>query len=248
MANISTLHEDEDLLIRGCRGSSSHLVLAFTGIGHQMGKLQRDEFVGTALGGAANSALFVTDKRRSWYSHPGLADRAVAQIARWRDAWQARTVSAIGNSMGGYGALLFSARVPMESCIAFAPQISMHRDVIREPRWPELRKGLGAALVRSADDLLATRCTYFIVFGADSPEDSAQAALLTPRPNVHRIDVPGSRHSVAEDLKTRGLSRDLIAAMFRRDRQRVDALLSTYDPRPGHPAAGESIQLRARGA
>ena len=70
----------------------------------------------------AASKYFVIDKERSWYEHSftQIVCRFHSVLAQYED------VVLIGNSMGGFGAMLFSGLLPnVRVAIAFTPQFSV---------------------------------------------------------------------------------------------------------------------------
>ncbi len=119
--DIKSLVDDDELRLRWMPGNSTSLVVVFSGVQHNVGGLPLDEFVGTASEGARNHVLFVSDVKCSWFSRPQLNTRILDAINTFIDTHQIQDVVAIGNSMGGYGAILFSDRLPFRIVAAFSP-------------------------------------------------------------------------------------------------------------------------------
>jgi hypothetical protein len=148
-------------------GQSSLSVLAFCGVGLNLGGMQTEEFR-TALGDNC-STYFIADTKRSWWNDgrvEKVIDRAISHaLLRTPDA----KFAAIGNSMGGCGALVaayLDGRIGR--CLAFAPQGDIrlsaqenqwmnYRKRIRQHRWPTfaLRPARGQAKIvfGATDDL-----------------------------------------------------------------------------------------------
>ncbi len=212
MTRPAVLVRNDDLLIRWLPGASRHLVLAFTGIQHGLGGVPLDEFIGSASDNARNHVLFISDLKRMWYSSARLVGEIVNSVKSFITGHKISKVTAIGNSMGGYGAILFAAHLPLSTVIAFAPQISMHPDVLNETRWSTGRPRFGEALPRSLESSIhACSARLFLFFGADSTGDIAQAALLPPTPRIKRFTLLNCGHNVAAFLKSAGLLRPVIS-------------------------------------
>jgi hypothetical protein len=111
---------------------SGGVLLSFTGVGHAMGGIdvQQPEFFGAGRG--FDNIIFVSDLTRSWGNHidfPLLAERVAPFIA-------GRRVFCIGNSMGGFLAILASRYIEIEASISFAPQYSINPETAPwEDRW-----------------------------------------------------------------------------------------------------------------
>jgi len=227
---VQTLVSDEELMIRWMPGSTSSLVLAFSGVRHGLGGLPMDEFAGTASDGSTAHVLFISDMLRSWYSRPGLVARIAAAARSFCAQQDIDRISIIGNSMGGYGAILFSQLLPVSAVAAFGPQVSMHPEVIREPRWRKFRPAFGPELLRSLEEpILASKAKIFVVFGGGDLLDRAQAALSPQSHNLFVHVVPRCDHNVVKNLKDQNLSKPLAQAMLQGNDEEVIRILKGFD-------------------
>jgi len=114
-------------------------LLSFTGVGHGMGgvNVQKAEFFGT--GRNFDNLLFLTDKTRSWGNLLDFDDIA-ARLAPFREGTE---LSAIGNSMGGFLAIVASRFMPMRRVVSFVPQFSVDPALVPwEFRWKEYREAI----------------------------------------------------------------------------------------------------------
>ncbi|ETX30588.1 alpha/beta hydrolase-fold protein [Roseivivax isoporae] len=222
---VRTLVADADLMVRALPGTNARLVLSFTGVQHGMGQIPADEFIGSAAGAGRNHVLFVSDLARTWFTRAGLQERIVDIVTHYAAEHGIADMAAIGNSMGGYGALLLSDRLPLSVVAAFAPQVSMDATVVAEPRWPEFRAGFGPDLPASvAGPVAAARGTVFVTMGAQDALDRRHMALLPEAAHVHRFLLRGCGHNTASFLKERGVIREVVAAMLAGEVDRVRAL------------------------
>ncbi len=197
-----TIFEDDGLRIAGLGGGTRTLFVAFTGIGHRLGALQREEFVRVAHAGGENSVLFVQDKTRSWYNEPSFAAKLEAIVAEWSP--RCGRLVTIGNSMGGFGAIVFARLLRAQTAIAFAPQFSVCPEVIpQETRWREFTSRIAAFRYPSAAEHMTGDCAYYL-FQGDGGKDWYQIGGFPIGPNVFQFVVPGGPHNLASVLKARG--------------------------------------------
>lgn len=206
------LHEDAALKVTAIdRPEARALVLCFTGIGHALGGIdtQRAEFVGTmaALGAAA---AFVFDKTRGWGNRVDFAKVAeiVAPIA------PGARILGLGNSMGGFNAILMSNFAPMEICVAFAPQFSVMPGVVPgETRWRDHVDRIDHFRFPSLDGQFNARTRYVTVNGDDEAE-RAHWSRFPALPNARHLVVRGLGHEAAAGLKAAGVLGPFLAAAF----------------------------------
>lgn len=210
--SIRTIHRNRVVRIRFLEGGSKILFVSFTGIGH--GGMHGDEFVGTAYDNGRNSALFVSDMQRLWYNHVNLAPRVMRTVWRVQQRLKPKKVVAIGNSMGGFGAILFSRMINADTVIAISPQFSVSDNVIpEEDRWLEYRKRI--KMYRYPDISYAFgKQTQYFVFSGTAPEERRHMDRLPDARNIHKFYVPGQGHSVAAALKENGLQKRIISSCY----------------------------------
>jgi hypothetical protein len=225
---ILTLVEDADLLIRHLPGETRRLVIAFTGIGHAMGGVQRDEFISIGSGAENNHVLFVTDRRRSWYSTAGIQESIIAEVHKLAKNLACDEILHIGNSMGGFGALLFAERIGARSAVGFVPQFTMNTAVIDETRWSQFREFMIPENLVSLDDFLHGETLTFAIFGEGSRKDVLhyQALSKIASLNTYLLDIGG--HDVSKLLKARGILRASIESMLSGDIQETHDIFSPY--------------------
>jgi hypothetical protein len=242
---IRLLYEDEALRIAGIgplvatgwfgtrlfsrRRTGGTLVASFTGIGAGMDVVQAEEFAGMASR-KDRSVVFVTDKQRSWYNAPGLYERVIAELQpHIRDAGRVVT---LGNSMGGFGALLFAAPLGARIALAFAPQASISGRIIpSETRWRKFIRAIDHIRFEHVGDHMDEERAYFVVHGGGG-DDIQQIEAFRPSGALHHYVVPGGRHNIAAELKAAGQLSPLIEAAMAGDPVSFDALARAAGAQP----------------
>lgn len=206
--NIEIVYEDADLLVQADRSSISSadtILTSFTGIGHGMGgiDIQRIEFAGTAR---RCGLIFVTDKNRSWGNN--LDPDNLAELLR--PMLGEKSVVTIGNSMGGFLALVFASIIGARVAIAFAPQFSVDPAIVPdEPRWMEYRKNVKTFRYPSLAGQLDRAVRYYTING-DTPLEKVHWTRFPTKENIHHFVVSGVGHDVALQLKKAGVLNRLI--------------------------------------
>jgi hypothetical protein len=210
-ARMEVLHEDEDVRVTVGRAESDQLTLCFTGVGHAMGgvDVQAEEF---RRASSAATAVYVIDKHRSWGNRidfPALAQR-IAPLAA------GCTVHALGNSMGGFLAILMSRFMPLRSVVAIVPQFSVCKAVVpSENRWDRYVDQIREWRYESLQGCFSPATDYYILAGYSAVE-ARQLDLFPSAANIHKIFFRGRRfeHNVAQELKAAGLLYPVIADCF----------------------------------
>lgn len=233
---METLYEDDDALIERLPGDGQRIVAVFSGIGSGFGGLQRAEFVGTASDGGKNTVLFLTDRRRSWFTTPGLVARMADMVRLELDRAGLAGCHTIGNSMGGYGAIRMSLEMPVAVALAFSPQVSMDRQVIDESRWEEHRAAIDLRNHLPLWECLVPGTRYYAVFGGDSRPERAHRNLLPDTPGLTCLLLPGGGHNIVRLLKEAGELTPLVQAMLDTDDNGIQAVTARF----ARYVAGES--------
>jgi acyl carrier protein len=204
------------------------LVIAFTGFGGRLGPGPYDFMALTRA--LAYSRVLVRDPCRVWY-HRGLG----GDVSSFVDLTQRlqlharelgpETIITIGNSSGGYAALLAGHLLKADYAHALAPQtyldavnILRHRDAsLVRGHWRDLlrlhrtRSGTPAFL-----DLRRTlsedngKTRYFVHVSADCDRDRRRAEHLTGLPRLRILRYPGDRHQVAGVMARHGFLRQIL--------------------------------------
>lgn len=193
---------------------SPTLVVAFAGLKGYLGGFPAFEFRNILASVDVKSA-FLRDHYAAWY-HRGVVDvgpdvdAVVAWLRRLED--EAERIVMIGNSAGGYAALLFGALLGREAH-AFSPQTFIDPELLREigdGRWDEELDPLlasGRFDRRYADlspVLAASAGTFAIYYGALNDLDTKHADHVRDLDNVTAHAIEDSDHRVVRALRDSG--------------------------------------------
>lgn len=208
---MEVIKDNSALRITLYPGSSGCAVVAFAGIGLALGAIPQEEFK-TSLDGLDHDFYFVIDKQRRWYN--GLDATIVALLNRQIRRRGTTKVATLGNSMGGFGAIIFAGQLlNCQAALAFVPQSSVDPAIVDwEHRWGEYRRGIEHWTCPDAVPLLREGVRYSLVYGAADGPDMRHAARFDAAnlASLAVTRVPGVRHEVAKALKQAGRLRETI--------------------------------------
>lgn len=221
---------DDDLAIRWIAGTGTLLVVIFTGAVKNVDGTDKLEFLGIGSAGGKNHVLFITDINRSYYSASSMRLR-IAQTVRALMADHAiEEVHALGNSMGGYGAIMLSGILPCKTVSAMVPAVSLESHITDGPRWKSTRPFLSDERVTNLVPVMQdqTETKYYIIFADGLDYDRVQLRLLPRLPNLTTFVYPGINHVVASQLKEEGLLGSIIRATMLGKTHRVRNLVEAH--------------------
>ena len=213
MAGVEVYYEDENIKISLKRKNhSNRCLIIFTGIGHGHGlvDIQREEFFSLhSLG----MVIWVTDKQRSWGNKLDLEkiSNDLNRISAGKD------IFLIGNSMGGFLAILFSKLLNAKRVLSISPQFSVHKDVVPdEKRWFKYTRKISTFRYKDLDSSLSKTCDYAVLMGDDENEKihSKLFERFSTLSNFKLIKVKNCDHNLAKFLKEKGFLNECIDAYF----------------------------------
>jgi pimeloyl-ACP methyl ester carboxylesterase len=192
---------------------SERAVIAFGGVVGRFGGIGFGEFARSlAPGGVAANrrpSAFVRELPARWYNTV-----EPAALAPFVASQSDRTIVTLGNSMGGFGAILFAALLPqVRRSIAFCPQFSVHpAHSPWEPRWRDRVAGIDhwryeACFPPAGAANPSPLLDHVLFCGAAEPGDVRHARAIldaADRPAAAFV-IHDCGHDVAAVLKARGL-------------------------------------------
>ena len=205
---IEVLTDTDALKITFERGTpdAAEAIVSFTGILHRLGGIETGEFARSIRNlDQTRDVYYVTDKTRSWYN--STYEEILATLMNHIGD---RRVVVLGNSMGGFGALLLHTAIGRcNRAIAFVPQFSIHPDIAAfENRWlnfsSEITNWSHPTCVNGAEPWCEKQ--QYIFFGKQDVMDMQQLRLMTPyiSYNSHVFLLAHCGHNVAQYIKSFG--------------------------------------------
>jgi hypothetical protein len=177
--------------------------------------------------------LYLRDLAGDWYQNglPGAgtsSDELAAFLRSHCESVGATRLVTVGNSAGGYAAILFGALAGADEVHAFAPKIRIVQpsDFRDQTRLAHLDRSIRAE--RAYRDLPAllregrgARTAFHIHYPSGDAMDASQAELLAGLPNVTLWSYPWPRHGVVRPLGRCGVVRSLIENAVTGDARRI---------------------------
>lgn len=202
---LALFHHSDRVKATSLAGREPRLVVSFTGVGKPGARQQAEEFVRSSRQGGRNHVLFVADTLRSWYNDPGIHEEILGVVGRYQQEHGITETVTFGNSMGGYGAVIFAGPLGAKSCLAISAQYSADPKVVpEERRWREYRDRIGSFTRPPLEDTLAAECTYFVLHGGGRVE-RPHWSRFPVSPNLHHYIIGKVGHGVGKRLKSAGL-------------------------------------------
>jgi hypothetical protein len=199
----SVVFENDRLRISHAPGNSEggDVVVAFAGVGHALQGVAHEEFARTLREPhAVKEAYFVVDKDRSWYN--ATADDILTELGPRLDG---RRVLLLGNSMGGFGAILFSGLLPQsQTVLSFSPQFSVRRQIAPfETRWQEYIDSIRNWQFDTCVSSPSNPAAKYVFFGVGDRRDAGHAELLRQvgDPSIHILLLPEAGHGAIRHLR-----------------------------------------------
>lgn len=203
-----------DLVMHHLPGTGPRLVVALAGIGSTRRGTPPHEFIGTASAGGANHVLLVSDPHRQWLNGAGAAEDLVAAIEHLTAAHGLTQVATLGNSMGGFIALVLPSLTRVDVAVALAPQFSVKRALVpEETRWAYHVRRIDTWRFPDVGPMDAPGTSYFVLHGAHEIE-RPHWLRMPWHARVHHFIVEGADHTVARALHVRALLRPAIHNAF----------------------------------
>jgi len=175
---------------------------AFSSIGQGTKYIQNEEFFNLTK---KYNVFFIRDITRSWFNNVDI------KLIK-NNLNKTKIDFAIGYSMGGFNAIIFSTLHNVKKVLAFSPQFSIHPKIskdktflnyasrIKEWKYPQLK--------------FSKNTDYFLIFG-DSFLEKYHASLVPKKKNIKIIFIKNSDHETLKKLKKTGKMYKLIYKFFR---------------------------------
>lgn len=222
-AKMAGMHKGDAISIVGGSDVAERAIIAFAGIQAILGGIELWEFSkalsphGPAASDHQRPVAFVRERPALWYNSidPDWLKPFVT-------GQSGRKVVTLGNSMGGFAAILFSLLLPgIARSIAFCPQYSVNpRHCPWEIRWQEQVAAINTwrfeTCLSGGQDVGSAQLDHIIFCGQDVPNDVRHAELIIGKASqpVSAFLIQGCGHDVARVLKQKGVLVPLLDMMI----------------------------------
>jgi esterase/lipase len=162
-------------------------VLSFSSIGRGVRFVQNEEFFNLTK---KYNVFFIRDITRSWFKN--------VDIKLIKKNVSKKNCYAIGHSMGGFNAIIFSTLYDVRKVIAFSPQFSIHPNITRDPTF--INYSLRIKEWRYPKLEFSKNTDYLLIFGDDAKE-KYHASLMPKQENIKILYIKNCNHNTAGKLK-----------------------------------------------
>lgn len=172
-----------------------------------------------------NHVICVTDVSRCWMNKPGMARKVASVIGDYILENGITRASAVGTSMGGYNALVLGKLFPFSQIVAFAPQYSVHPEIVPdETRWNWFRKDI-KRWPHKAIEKLPSGGTKVYVFHGDTPDEQRHWRKFPEASNLQHLIFAGANHNFVKPLKAQGKLPKIVSAALNDQPARLNRLV-----------------------
>lgn len=218
----------EDHQVAYMRGTGTRLVIALGGVGTVPEEMPPFEFVGTASQGGENHVILVTERARTWMNSPDLPEALVKEIEEVVARESIDNVVALGNSMGGFMALVLPTLTKIDHVVALSPQVSMDPAIVpEETRWRKWRRRFPTYRFRQVPQ--PVEGTRYLVLHGDTPEERIHWARFPQAPKTfNHLILRGEAHDLVKALKKLEIMRPLLERAMDMKTRQVRRLLESH--------------------
>lgn len=210
--------DDNVMTVLHVRGRKDKCIVSFTGVGHALGgvDLQNPEF---SRFESDETKIFIIDKQRSWGNNVDW--RRVKCIV---DSFAPNAqITTLGNSMGGFLAILAAPILGATQAIAFSPQWSIDPAIVPgENRWLKYRHKIENIRYPDLSEAVKSQGKIYAFFGARDKLDKIHVEFFR-RAETESFILKSCAHDVAAYMKDNRILYPIISAC--REGGNVSALL-----------------------
>jgi hypothetical protein len=207
-----TLIDNDDIRVTVILNNFNDVTLCFTGIGHNANELdiQTEEFFSLSK---KATVFFIIDKNRSWGNQ---IDFNLLQ-GLLQPYIQDRPINTIGNSMGGFLAILATRFFNVKTALAFVPQFSVSKNIVpSENRFDQYVEKILFWKYESLIDCFNDTTNYYILSSISSQIEMQHVEHFPVKKNIEKLLFVDSEfdHKVAQKMKKMGVLTQVIAECF----------------------------------
>ncbi|GAA4840654.1 hypothetical protein [Algivirga pacifica] len=206
-----------------------NLLVSFGGVSQGLGVPVFEFF--NSIADIPCDKIFLRDFHQAWYQKGvdeelNHVDKVITYLQDIISTHSYERVCFIGNSMGGYAALLFGSILNVDQVIAFAPQTFIdkwHRFLYRDRRWKkelaevytfEGQKKMFFDLKKYLSEHRSSTTQLSIYYAHKHRLDRGHAKRLKSIPNVVLHPVKEGGHEVVKAIRNKGELKAIIRGCF----------------------------------
>lgn len=211
--------------------SPGPLVISFSSARNLI-RQNRIEFGGLAVS-TGRPTLFICDHETKFYSSPGLADRIAEMVRAEMQRTGSDSTITLGFSRGGFGAIAFAERFPVQLAIALAPRWSPDPDIVPDPRLNDSYRPFPFSTLAAG---LSAIPQVLVIHGMFGP-DRRHLRSFPSRPGLEHWVLPQADHFVPAEMKRLGLFGPVLKAGLSGNLAQAADLLRTAGALPARSLA-----------
>jgi len=162
-------------------------VLSFSSIGSGTRHIQNEEFFNLTK---KYNVFFIRDVTRSWFNN--------IDVKLIKKNITKKYCYAIGHSMGGFNAIIFSTLYNIKKVIAFSPQFSIHPNITKDTTFRN--HALRIKHWKYPKLEFSKNSDYLLIFG-DDVKEKYHASLIPKQKNIKIIYIKDCDHNTAKKIK-----------------------------------------------
>jgi hypothetical protein len=194
---MDIIYEDNFIKISITERNSNNVFLCFSGAGMSIAniEIQKEEFAKSTKN---STSIFIVDKTRSWGNFDW--DKLINVLYPYL---KNKKIYSLGNSMGGFCAILASKYFNIFKVIAFVPQWSVNKLIVPfENRWNHYTDNIKNWQHLSLEGCFNDISEYHIIFG-NQGEDVKHSKMFPKKNNIKMYFFDGD-HYIVKLLKDNG--------------------------------------------
>lgn len=175
-------------------------IISFSSIGRGRKYIQLNEFFNLTK---KYNVMFVKDITRSWLNN--------IDISYIKSSLKKENNYAIGFSMGGFNAIIFSTLHPIKKVIAFSPQFSIHPKISKDNTFLNFAANIKKWKYKKLK--FTNKTQYLLVFG-DSQKEKYHMSMIPKQKNIKLMVLKNCDHNTALYLKKKKKLEETINKFF----------------------------------
>lgn len=197
-------------------GQNDTLVINFTGIGGLRYTRKLSPEFKNSIAPLQCHTGYIIDMTRTWYNVPEVFEGIKESIIELKNQFSPKKTVLMGLSMGGFGAILFSHYVRVDTVIAFSPQIEIDPRLTLhwDKRYLKFLKNITDFINPHVKDCFEKDTEYHVIVGQNLL-DNKHLSCVPNRNNIHKLVLPTDLHAPPKFWKKEGILTERLRDLVR---------------------------------